>query len=233
MADKMNHGGRRMWWWSSLEAAERWGDWANVALVAALAVGVVATYLIVSTTNVKEHHWREFRQQSDERIAEQTRKAREAELKLEQLRRTAAPRSLNSDIFAETLKGAPKAHAQIWYLPDTSDGLSFSSEIFFGFLKAGWNVDLPSPIPDVDPTNESARNMPRALVAGGQPSGISVVASSMKDSSAGALVDALLKSTVSMGISLFMPVPTGTVRVVIAAKPDPRLPPAKSAEPQK
>jgi hypothetical protein len=68
-------------------------------------------------------------------------------------------------------------------------------------------------------------------MAGGQPSGIAVV---MNDKSEGTeLFDAILKSTdrgVASGKSPFMPVPDGTVRVVVAVKPDARLP---SAKPQK
>jgi hypothetical protein len=104
MADKINHGGFRMWWWSSLEAAERWGDWANIALVSALAIGVVATFLIVSTTNVKEGHWRESRRQSDEKIAEltnQTEQLRKARLELE---RAVSPRILEQGLTAQSLR---------------------------------------------------------------------------------------------------------------------------------
>jgi hypothetical protein len=68
-----------MWWWSSLQSAEHWADAANIALVLALLVGVVATYLIVSTTNVKEQYWAEARESSHLRITElesETAKAR-------------------------------------------------------------------------------------------------------------------------------------------------------------
>ena len=55
-------------------------------------------------------------------IASANAREREAELKLEQLRNLAGPRDINFDIFRREIEGKPKAHVQIWYLPDSSDG---------------------------------------------------------------------------------------------------------------
>jgi hypothetical protein len=55
--------------WPSIETASRVSEVANVALVCSLAIGVVATALIVWMGNVKESYWDTDRQQSRERVA--------------------------------------------------------------------------------------------------------------------------------------------------------------------
>ncbi len=52
----------------SLEWATFWGDAANIALIACLIGGVLATFIIVRTTSVKEHHWEVDRGASKERV---------------------------------------------------------------------------------------------------------------------------------------------------------------------
>jgi hypothetical protein len=60
-----------MWPFStmSLESASFWGTIANWSLVACLVGGVVSTFAIVKTTDVKEEHWANDRQRSKEHIA--------------------------------------------------------------------------------------------------------------------------------------------------------------------
>jgi hypothetical protein len=53
-----------------LEGASLWGDVANWTLLICLVGGVLATFGIVQTTNVKEHHWDVAREKSAERIKE-------------------------------------------------------------------------------------------------------------------------------------------------------------------
>ena len=55
-----------MWPFSdiSLEWATWWGELANIALLVCLIGGVLATFAIVRTTNVKEHHWDSLRSQA-------------------------------------------------------------------------------------------------------------------------------------------------------------------------
>ncbi len=60
----------------SLESATWWGDAANLALLACLLGGVVATFVIVRTATVKEFHWDRLREVSR---AETARAAADAE----------------------------------------------------------------------------------------------------------------------------------------------------------
>jgi hypothetical protein len=59
-----------------------------------LVIGVIATVVIVWMADVKEKHWDELRRQSDERIAEANARQKEAELKLQRLRRLSGPREI-------------------------------------------------------------------------------------------------------------------------------------------
>lgn len=54
----------------SLAAATAVGSIANWSLLLCLLGGVVATFVIVQTTDVKEEHWAEDRRHSNERVAE-------------------------------------------------------------------------------------------------------------------------------------------------------------------
>src|SRR4051794_33189876 len=65
------HPGNRMWPFSemSLATATWWSDAANLMLIFSLVAGVISTFVIVQTGNVKEHHWEKDRQASGERIA--------------------------------------------------------------------------------------------------------------------------------------------------------------------
>jgi hypothetical protein len=171
-------------------------------------------------------------------IASANAREREAELKLEQLRNLAGPRDINFDIFRREIEGKPKAHVQIWYLPDSSDGYWFASRLRGAIGIAGWDVESPVSIPEPDQRNTLVRDMPRAVAAGGQPSGVTIVGSNIRELPAEgtpfrALMDALAKSAqlglgtvYGAGGSQFMPVPEGTLRVVVAAKTDPMFAPA-------
>lgn len=160
-------------------------------------------------------------------IAEANAQTKEAELKLEQLRKLASPRGINHPIFEAEIKGKPKAPVVIWYMPDSSDGWQFAFQLQVALMSAEWEVAPPKPIPEV-PQASLWRDTPRAMAAGGQPSGVTVVGTDyeMNDPAFKALYDALAKSntefaTYGSGGSQALPVPTGTLRVVIAGKIDP------------
>ena len=70
MPPKKNQSGRGMWPFEelSLSGATLLGDLANLALLVCLVGGVIATFVIVRTTNVKEKYWDIAREQSHERI---------------------------------------------------------------------------------------------------------------------------------------------------------------------
>ena len=104
--------GKRMWPFSemSLDSASLWGDIANLTLLCSLVVGVISTFVIVRTENVKEHHWDIDRQHSSERIAE-------LDNETVKLRKQLQPRKINGEEFLKSLEGKPKAPVEIVFSP--------------------------------------------------------------------------------------------------------------------
>jgi hypothetical protein len=72
MEPRKNQSGKRMWPFSeiSLPRAAWVYDAANLLLLCSLIAGVIATFVIVNTGNVKEHYWDIDRRASSERIAQ-------------------------------------------------------------------------------------------------------------------------------------------------------------------
>lgn len=210
--------------------------WANWIGVVALGIGVVCACAIAISGKIRDDRLKLA-------LAESSQKTADAELKLAQLRKLAGPRDINIETFKKELEGKPKAPVVIWYLPDSSDGYWFATRLLSALVSAGWQVAWPTAIPDFDeqfvgslfPNDANLiallRGQPRAVNAGGQPSGVTVVGDSIKgdfmkeDTPFRALFNALSKSTnfgmYGSGGSQFMPVPKGTLRVVVAAKTDP------------
>lgn len=170
--------------------------------------------------------------ESDVKIAEANARQKEAELKLAQLRKLAGPRDINFDVFRKESEGKPKVPVAVWYLPDSSDGYWFATRLFGALIGAGWQVTAPpTPIPEADQSGLPV-HMPRAVIAGGEPWGVTVVGDAAisdhfdpkADTPYNSLFNVLGKST-DFGIygstgSQFTPVPKGTLRVVVAAKAD-------------
>jgi hypothetical protein len=214
--------------------------WANWIGVVALGVGVVCACAIAISGKIRDDSLKLS-------LAEATAKTAIAELQLAQLRTLAGPRLIRMDAFLKELEGKPKAPVVIWYLPDVSDGYMFSMRLFGLLASAKWEAAFPIPIPDIDEkTAQSAfpgaekltsflKGMPRAVIAGGQPSGVTVVGDASppntdifdSDTPLRALFRALAASTnfgmYASSASQFAPVPKGTLRVVVAAKTDPLL----------
>ena len=110
---------------------------------------------------------------ADERIAESNARTKEAELKLEQLRKQMAARHLNRDQFLKMLDGKPRMPVEVFFVKDDGEAFQLSLEIR-DFLKAAkWEVSEPIPIPPTDAPRLA--QLPSAMGAGGQPSGVTVV----------------------------------------------------------
>jgi hypothetical protein len=226
--------------------------WENAMVVFLIIAGFfalvagAATWAVVRLQRIElassEQELERYKLDTARNISEADARTAEASLKLEQLRRSSGPRDINFEEFAKQIAGKPKAHVVIWYLPDSSDGYWFANRLFAALGMAKWEVEGPVPIPDItDVQIEAAipspgrlvsilRATPKAVNAGGQPSGVSVISDGVDTDVNGsgpysALFNTLAKSTnFSMSGadgSQFMPVPKGQLRVIIAAKSDP------------
>lgn len=212
---------------------------ANWIGVAALGIGVMCACAIAVSGKIRDDALKLA-------LAEQQTKTKDAELKLAELRKLAGPRDINLATFKKELEGKPKAPVAIWYVPEVSDGYWFATRLSSALQMAGWEVSWPQNIPeltreDVEKVMSDSsgrifsllRAQPPAMTAGAQPNGVTIVGdgdlSALKPDAAmsplKALFQALSKSTgfgmYGSGGSQFMPVPKGTLRVVIAAKADP------------
>lgn len=239
MVPKGSEGGRRMFS-PSLEIASKISDWANAFFIGSLVVGVVSTVLIVRMANVKEEHWDELRRSSDERIAEATARQKEAELKLEQLRKLAGPREIKQTEFLKLIEGVPKSKLQIWYSPTASDGMWLASQIAGAIIAAKWELTSPPmPIPDTPPEpNEPFAGLRHPLMRlGAQPNGVTVVAYGApadidKENPSGQGLIAALAGSMQSAASLSynLAVPDGVLRIIVGPKQDPILPTTPAVE---
>lgn len=165
-----------------------------------------------------------------ERTAQALERAAKAELELAKLQKLTAARSVDETAFCKKLVGKPKAPVAIEYLPDTSDGFWFAHQLFNALHKSGWEVGWPAPVPEI-PSEHSIFGWTKAMYAGGQPTGMTIVTPEGEvflegNTPQNALWNAIAASTdwgISGAASQFRPVPKGTLRLVIAAKPDPIL----------
>jgi hypothetical protein len=172
-----------MWPFSemSLSAATLVGAIANWGLLACLVGGVLSTFVIVKTADVKEEHWAEARRVSDEaisktnvNIAEANARAKEAELKLEQVRERMRARHIKGESFLKILEGKPKTPVEILFVRDDGEAFQLSLEIRDFLKRATWSVEEPRYITQEDVSPRLERNHPYTMAAGGQPQGVSL-----------------------------------------------------------
>ena len=148
--------------WPSLPVANHIADWANIAFIGSLVVGVASTILIVWMAGVKEAYWESARQASEERIAELTTKGDEARADIAKanvhiaeanarvaeaekqnldLRAKIASRRITAEqhkLLVEELAKSPSLF-DIALMGDPESVL-FASDILKTFADAGWTV---------------------------------------------------------------------------------------------
>jgi hypothetical protein len=169
---------------------------------------------------------------ADKRIAESNARTKEAELKLEQLRKQLGPRHLQRDIFIEEISGQPMARAEIMYLQDDPECFDLAQQIWRALEDGKWPVDPPKPIPSL-----ILSDGPTPMSVGGQPSGVTVVVREITHEESEASTNALFGRewvrtpwtviTHALGASIGKvsghaggqnSPPVGTVRVVVAPR---------------
>jgi hypothetical protein len=223
----------------SLASATLWGAVANWGLLVSLVGGVVSTYVVVKTTDVKEHHWEQQKKQAEERIAanetetaravaesnraieraaEAQRKTAEAELELLRLR---TPRRLNAEIFATALKSKSRwPIIELWFL-DASDCGFFAMDIATQLSHAGWAPPMARVLQGSNSASEFLAYQTPVESRGASATGVSIVAKTIEDDSP--------QQTLMMALSRAMPgwqvnggrdssMREGTLRIVVAPR---------------
>lgn len=160
---------------------------------------------------------------------QQREKTAEANIRLEELRKSQEPRRLTQQ-FAEALKGRPTAKAEILYQPDNGEAFNFASAVFGAMKLSKWIVGLPRPISPEDikkmEGDPEVMNMfPSTMRVGGQPTGISLVANKIDPlpreelTPFNSLLKAFMSDGFGVGGGLDKGMADGEVRIVIGAKP--------------
>jgi hypothetical protein len=168
----------------------------------------------------------------DVRMAEANARTKEAELKLEQLRKDLGPRQLQRDLFIKEVTGKPTAHVEIMYLQDDPECFDLAQQIWRALEAGPWPVEAAKPIPSL-----FISDGPTPMSVGGQPSGVTVVVKAVTQDETRASENAMagrewVKTpwTVlvhAFGLSLSKVIgraggtsapPNGTVRVVVSPR---------------
>ena len=137
--------------WPSFETASRVYDLANLAFVASLIVGVIATVLLVWMGNTKEGYLRRDVASAGERAASANERAAKLELEAEALRndnlriqRENAGRHLTDEqsaAISDTLRGKVSEVTLLW--ANNPEASSFAMNISFALGRAGVIVKTP------------------------------------------------------------------------------------------
>jgi hypothetical protein len=215
----------------SLATASLVGTIANWMLLTSLIGGVLSTFVIVKTSDVKEEHWAEDRRASNEHIAELTtlgdiarKETAQAKLELQQVR---FPRSLNIDKFKAAIERIPPTTVEVLFDANAPDAAFLAHLIWGIFFNAKWPMAQPGgPAPVGAPNSNNLLTAHGTWVqaAGGGPWGLSVVTSEQpdldKDLKGSALVKALGESVVgppSMTTfgRAFGDLPAGRYRIIV------------------
>jgi hypothetical protein len=151
----------------TLPWAEFLSFWANWVLVAALIVGVAATWAIVVSGNVKEAAFKTEIARLSTDAANANARTAEAELRLKKLE----PRNLNWSAFVDALRGAPQSKVEVLYFADDFDSMALAQQIALAIKAGGWEEPVRGPIKRPADWTEST-----PMAVDGQPTGVTVVA---------------------------------------------------------
>lgn len=154
--------------------------WANWALVGALILGVVATCAIVVSGNDRDRALKKELKDKDESIANANARTKEAELKLEELRRQVGPRHVNRDAFLNSIQGDIKGKVEILYSRDDPECFEVAQQLWQLLITAKWDVTAPVPIPQNNPSDTLVLG-PTSMTVSGQPSGVTIAAYSISE----------------------------------------------------
>jgi hypothetical protein len=163
------------------------------------------------------------------KIAASDARTKEAELKLERLRKQMGPRIIDRELFRDAISQQSKSKVEILYLRDDSEAFTLALQIQNNLPAAGWSVGDPKPI-----RVNGDSDKPSVLVVGGWHNGVIVATHSFdpndqadsisftnepKKTSFAGLSNALLRTIGGVVGRSDNSIPEGTLRVIVGPKP--------------
>lgn len=127
--------------WPSFETAVWLYDRANLLVIGALTIGVIATVLVVWMGNVKEEYLRRDLASTNERAANAEERAAEANLELARLK---APRTLTAEQknrISERVRKFPGTIFDATTYPGEPEAVAFTNIISELLEAAGWTLN--------------------------------------------------------------------------------------------
>jgi hypothetical protein len=133
----------------SLDSATKISTFANWVLLTSLVAGVLATFFIVKTADVKEQHWDKARDESKEEIAKANERARsleketaQARLETENLKARVSWRTIPPDSAAtlERVLASSPGVVNLRYTDGDAEAMYLAIQISNVFAKAKWRV---------------------------------------------------------------------------------------------
>ncbi len=131
--------------WLSEATASLIANTANIALIASLVVGVLATFLVVWMGNVKEGYSKREIAIAHERAAELNRKAEEDRLARVKIEERLAPRHITQaqqNAISEKLSEFKNNRVAFGVKPSTDESEWFMRWLAAPFSMAGWRVEM-------------------------------------------------------------------------------------------
>lgn len=128
----------------SLPWAEFISFWANWLLICALIVGVIATFGIIVSSNVKEAALKRDVAEANARAAEANEKAEQERLARVKIEVRIAPRKLTQaqqNELTVKLSGLPKQRGTVRASPSTPESEMFARVLAAPLRAAGWDIE--------------------------------------------------------------------------------------------
>jgi hypothetical protein len=180
-------------------------------------------------------------QQTELELQKQKEITTVAQVKLFELEKRQAPRTLVKGELSSLLKGKATGTYKIWYQPDDMEAYNFGQSLIGELQDAGWKNNGMERIPEgsslMSAWPAEARKMitPSALEAerrllpvsmrSGAMNGLGIITHSLKDSAFKALYDALLKVNNTISAIPNYDLPENVFIVVVGQKPMPPIHP--------
>jgi hypothetical protein len=198
---------------------------------------VIATFVIVTTTNIKETYWDKVRDKlrqetalADARTAEAARDAaaankEAADLKLKslELEKQLQARDIDRESFRRIMADVPRAKIEILDSREGSDTWWLAMRISGMLGSMGWPLVTPLPQTLGGDNSELCKHLPPLQWMGGQPFGVTVLtsenASAEETAARDKLVKAFAESLRFASGSTHESVPKETIRILVGPKP--------------